>query len=128
MMRLPIVFVLIRSMPAHEFGILRVSEQTPQVINNGEVPHHHSRNLFQSITVYFFFFLCSWVLNFVGSSFRLSFTSSFSIRMQHTLALDSLYSSCTYLHRTLASSLSLYNHHLNKGYSDFYVHGSSPHP
>jgi hypothetical protein len=27
--KLPIVFVLIRSMPAHKFGILWVSEQTP---------------------------------------------------------------------------------------------------
>jgi hypothetical protein len=40
----------------------------------------------------------------------------------------SLYSSCTYLHRTMGSSPSLYNHHLDKGYIDFYTRGSSPHP
>jgi hypothetical protein len=56
MSKLPIVFVLIKSMPAHKFGILRVSEQTPQLIDDGEVPHHQSRNLFERIIVYFFFF------------------------------------------------------------------------
>ena len=56
MSKLPIVFVLIRSMLAHKFGILRVSEQTPQSIDDGEVPHHQSRNLFERIIVYFFFF------------------------------------------------------------------------
>jgi hypothetical protein len=29
MSKLPIIFMLIRSMPPHKFGILRVSEQTP---------------------------------------------------------------------------------------------------
>jgi hypothetical protein len=56
MSKLPIIFVLIRSMPAHKFGILGVSEQTPQSINDGEVPHHQSRNLFERIIVYFLFF------------------------------------------------------------------------
>jgi hypothetical protein len=37
MSKLPIIFVLIRSMPAHKFGILGVSEQTPQSIDDGEV-------------------------------------------------------------------------------------------
>jgi hypothetical protein len=34
--------------------------------------------------------------------------------MQHTLPLNSLYLSCSYLHRNLGSSPSLYNHHLDK--------------
>jgi hypothetical protein len=55
MLKLPIVFVLIRSMPTHNFGILRVSEQTPQSINDGNVPHHQSRNLFEYIIVCLFF-------------------------------------------------------------------------
>jgi hypothetical protein len=38
--KLSIVFVLIRSMPDHKFGILWVSEQTPQSINHRQVPHH----------------------------------------------------------------------------------------
>jgi hypothetical protein len=54
--KLPIVFVLIRSMPTYNFGILRVHEQTPQSINDGEVPHHHSRNHFERIIVHFFLF------------------------------------------------------------------------
>jgi hypothetical protein len=33
--KLLIVFVLIRSMPAHKLGIIWVSEQTPQPINQG---------------------------------------------------------------------------------------------
>jgi hypothetical protein len=32
--KLPIVFVLIRSMPTHKFGILWVSEQTPQSMDH----------------------------------------------------------------------------------------------
>jgi hypothetical protein len=36
----PLFFVLIRSMPAHKFGILWVSEQTPQSIDHEKVPHH----------------------------------------------------------------------------------------
>jgi hypothetical protein len=56
MSKLPIIFVLIRSMPAHKFGILGVSEQTPQSIDDEEVPHHQSRNLFERIIVYFLFF------------------------------------------------------------------------
>jgi hypothetical protein len=56
MSKLPIIFVPIRSMPALKFGILRVSEQTPQSIDDGEVPHHQSRNLFERIIVYFFLF------------------------------------------------------------------------
>jgi hypothetical protein len=54
--KLPIIFVLIRSMPAHKFGILWVSEQTPQSIDYRQVPHHQSRNLFLHIIVYFLFF------------------------------------------------------------------------
>jgi hypothetical protein len=38
----PIVFVLIRSMLAHKFGILWVSEQTPQSIDHRQVPHHQA--------------------------------------------------------------------------------------
>jgi hypothetical protein len=56
MSKLPIVFVLIRSMLAHKFGILTVSKQTPKSIDDGEVPHHQSWNLFERIIVYFFFF------------------------------------------------------------------------
>jgi hypothetical protein len=56
MSKLPIVFVLIRRMPAHIFGNLWVSEQTSQLINGEEVPHHQNRNLFERIIVYFFFF------------------------------------------------------------------------
>jgi hypothetical protein len=54
--KLPIIFVLIRSMTAHKFGILWVSEQTPQLIDHRQVPHHQSRNLFLRIIVYFLFF------------------------------------------------------------------------
>jgi hypothetical protein len=54
--KLSIVFVLIRSMPAHKFGILWVSEQTPQSIDHRQVPHHQSINLFLHIIVYFLFF------------------------------------------------------------------------
>jgi hypothetical protein len=56
MSKLPIIFVLVRSMLAHKFGILRVSEQSPQLIHDGEVPHHQSSNLFERIIVHFFFF------------------------------------------------------------------------
>jgi hypothetical protein len=41
-------------MPSHKFGILRVSEQTPQSIDEGEIPHDQSMNLFGHIIVYFF--------------------------------------------------------------------------
>jgi hypothetical protein len=56
MLKLPIVFVLIRSMLTHKVGILVVSEKTPQSINDGEVRHHQSRNLFERIIFYLFFF------------------------------------------------------------------------
>jgi hypothetical protein len=56
MLKLPIVFVLIRSMLTHKVGILVVSEKTSQSINDGEVRHHQSRNLFERIIVYLFFF------------------------------------------------------------------------
>jgi hypothetical protein len=49
MSKLPIIFVLIKSM-------LKVSEQTPQSIDDGELPHHQSMNLFERIIVYLFFF------------------------------------------------------------------------
>jgi hypothetical protein len=54
--KLPIVFVLIRSMSAHKLGILWVSKQTLQSIDHRKVPHHQSRNLFLRIIVYFFLF------------------------------------------------------------------------
>jgi hypothetical protein len=61
MSKLLIVFVLIESMPAHKFGILMVSEQTPQSIDDGEVPHHQSMNLFDRIIFFFlFFFACGF--------------------------------------------------------------------
>jgi hypothetical protein len=70
-----VIFMLIRSMSAHKFDILRVSKQTTQSINDGEIPHHQNRNLIDGIIVYFFFSLLM-DLNFVGSSVVLSFTFS----------------------------------------------------
>jgi hypothetical protein len=53
---LRIAFMLIRSTPAHKFSILKVSEQTPESFNDGEVPHHQSRIFFERVIVYFLFF------------------------------------------------------------------------
>jgi hypothetical protein len=52
---IPIIFVPIKRMSVQKFDILRVSEQTPQSIDDREVPHHQSRNLFERIIVYLFF-------------------------------------------------------------------------
>jgi hypothetical protein len=46
MSKLPIIFVPIRRMPVHKFGVLRVSDQTPQSINDWEVPHHQKQESF----------------------------------------------------------------------------------
>jgi hypothetical protein len=40
MSKFSIIFARIKSMPTHTFGILRVCEQTPQLINHMEVPYH----------------------------------------------------------------------------------------
>ena len=64
MQKFYLVFVLIRSMSAHKFGILWVSEQTPQSIDHRKVPQHQSRNLFLHIIVYFFFLLVGFELLF----------------------------------------------------------------
>jgi hypothetical protein len=56
----PSFFVPIKRMSVQKFGILRVSEQTPQSLDDGEVPHHQSRNLFERVIVYFFFIACEF--------------------------------------------------------------------
>jgi hypothetical protein len=43
----------------HKFGILRVSEQTPQSIDNGEVPHHQRRLLWDFLLLLSFTHGCN---------------------------------------------------------------------